>query len=80
MGKFVDLTGLVFGRLTVLERVDDYVSPNGHHNACWLCECGCVNHTKIVVAGYKLKTGNTKSCGCLKRERIIKQNIARKKI
>ena len=79
MGKFVDLTGLVFGRLTVLERVDDYVSPNGHHNACWLCECSCINHTKIVVAGYQLKTGNTKSCGCLKRERIIKQNIARKK-
>jgi len=62
MGKFVDLTGQKFGRLTVLERVknDNY----GHVR--WLCQCECNKRT--LVKGYNLKSGHTKSCGCLMRE------------
>lgn len=29
MGKLIDLTGLKFGKLTVLKRDYDYIKPNG---------------------------------------------------
>jgi hypothetical protein len=56
----IDLVGKKFGRLIVLERIDDI---NGKPTR-WLCRCNC--NKKITVLGYNLKNGNTKSCGCLK--------------
>ncbi|MGL5078572.1 MAG: hypothetical protein ACRDBG_22465 [Waterburya sp.] len=43
MGRFKDLTGQKFGRLTVVKRVEDYVSPKGHKEPKFevLCTCGC---------------------------------------
>ena len=63
-GHFEDLTGLRFGRLTVYERADDYVSPKGHHEVRWLCICDC--GTETIVKTRYLKKGATKSCGCLR--------------
>lgn len=60
--NFIDRTGQTFGRLTVLERVEN----NNHKKACWECRCSCGNI--IIVTGCSLKTGNTQSCGCLKKE------------
>lgn len=62
MSNHLDLAGEIFGRLTVLEFADK--AKCGHKR--WLCRCDC--GTEIVVWGSSLKTGNTKSCGCLKRE------------
>ena len=62
MGKFVDLTGQRFGKLTVIERKGE--SKCGH--AAWLCRCDCGNQS--VVIGRDLKRGCTTSCGCLKKE------------
>ena len=61
MGKFVDLTGQRFGKLTVIERKGE--SKCGH--AAWLCRCDCGNQS--VVIGRDLKRGCTTSCGCLKK-------------
>ena len=61
--KANDLTGQKFGRLTVLER--DISKKGGH--SYWICQCDCGNITS--VQGNHLKSGNTQSCGCLKRER-----------
>ena len=61
--KLVDLTGQRFGRLTVLRR---YEKNSSQGKPLWLCECDCGNET--VAAGYSLKSGNTKSCGCYKTE------------
>lgn len=61
--QFEDLTGQKFGRLTVVS----YAGFKVRH--CWLCECNCGN--KIVTRGNSLKTGNTESCGCIGKERII---------
>lgn len=61
-----DLTGMVFGRLTVLEQVEDYISPQGAHRAMWLCQCECGKTT--IVSGNALKRHLTKSCGCLRDE------------
>ena len=70
--KFIDLTGQKFGRLTVVERVEDYKFKGVY----WLCECECGN-TKIVQ-GKNLKSGNTQSCGCFRMEeshnRRVKEN------
>ena len=58
MGKVNDLTGLRFGRLSVIERA----GSNARRHATWLCRCDCGNTT--VVSGADLRSGNTKSCGC----------------
>ena len=57
-----------FGRLTVIERAEDYVSPSGHKNVQWLCECSCETNRHIIVSGCSLTRGLTKSCGCLKKD------------
>lgn len=65
-----DLTGKMFGQLTVLEQTEDYIYPSGKRRAQWLCECSCEEHNKVIVMGNNLKNGNTQSCGCLQRERV----------
>lgn len=64
--KYIDLTGQKFGRLTVVKRVENYVSPKGQKQAQWLCKCKCGN--LIVVRCGSLRTGNNLSCGCLGKE------------
>lgn len=63
MGKFQDLTGQRFGRLTVIERAENRVQPNGHCCTQWLCKCDCGK--EVVVSALNLKRGHTRSCGCL---------------
>lgn len=65
--KYIDLTGEKFGRLTVLERVDDYVSPKGQKQKQYLCKCECGKNT--ITHGNSLMKGVTQSCGCFNIER-----------
>lgn len=60
--KLIDLTGQRFGRLVVLHR-----GPNGPHGSTWHCRCDCGQLTN--VANESLRSGNTRSCGCLHAER-----------
>lgn len=60
-----DLTGLQFGKLTVVSR-----GPNTRHNKpTWNVECSC-GGTKTVSAAH-LKNGTTKSCGCSRQEFML---------
>ena len=68
MGRFKDLTGQKFGKLTVLERTG--TSNSG--KVLWLCECSCEEHKHIIASTSNLVTGNTKSCGCLVKESASK--------
>lgn len=68
MGSFKDLTGMRFGRLTVIERMKN----NKSGKVMWLCRCDCGNIKPI--RGCDLKRGNTKSCGCLQKEISSKVN------
>ena len=68
-----DLTGLRFSRLIVIKQVDDHITAGGYRKAQWLCKCDC-DGKEIVVIGDDLKSGNTKSCGCLKQEKTIERN------
>ena len=62
--KALDLVGQQFARLTVLSRVGSQ-----NKKTTWLCRCVCGN--EVVVKSDNLKTGNTKSCGCQKRDSTI---------
>lgn len=73
MGKLIDLTGMKFGRLTVIERGEDYIELSGVHRPQWKCKCECNPEKIIEVAGKSLKTGNTQSCGCMRKETIHKK-------
>lgn len=55
-----DLTGKRFGLLTVKKR--DGTIKEGRR-ATWKCKCECGK--TVVVRAVDLKSGNTKSCGCL---------------
>ena len=68
MGKFIDLTGQKFGRLTVRE----LFGRNKHHQIIWNCVCDCGNTKK--VNGGPLRSGVIKSCGCYNREQSKKAN------
>ena len=59
--KFTDITGKRFGRLVAIERVGSQ-----HKSPLWKCKCDCGNI--IDVSLQKLNTGDTKSCGCLKKD------------
>ena len=61
-----DKIGMKFGRLTVIDVAKPYVSPRGEKSKQWLCKCECGN--EIVVRGCMLTSGNTQSCGCLRKD------------
>ena len=63
-----DLTGMKFGRLFVVKRVEN--SKNGR--AMFLCKCDCGNEKSVV--GKSLINCNTSSCGCLQKNATKKSN------
>lgn len=69
-----DLVGKTFGRLVVLERTDDYIDSQGYHRLCWKCKCTCKDNTILNVPDNRLKTGNTRSCGCLHKEQLAERS------
>lgn len=62
--------GTVFERLTVNERA----GRNNDGKILYRCTCVCGN--EVVVASYKLRSGHTRSCGCLQRERAVENGRA----
>lgn len=63
-----NLSGLVFGHLTVLSRAEN--KKNGR--TAWNCMCDCGN--KCIVGTKELKNGDTQSCGCL-RDNLLTKNL-----
>ena len=62
-----NLIGDRFGRLTV-------ISKNGKTkwgNITWKCVCDCGK--TVIIPGGRLKSGHTKSCGCLAYDMHVKQ-------
>lgn len=60
------LVGKTFGRLTAIRPVEIR-----NHIIYWLCRCECSK--EAVVASRSLRSGNTKSCGCLNREKAAER-------
>ena len=63
------MIGKTFGRLLVLEQLDDRITKSGNNIIMYLCECECGN--RIEVQGGHLRSGHTNSCGCYKKDRIL---------
>ena len=62
----LDLTGRVFGRLTVLDR-----APNRGRRVMWRCRCSCEKASIATVQGDSLTMRKTQSCGCLIAELVM---------
>ena len=65
--KFTDITGKIYGRLTVIALAN---SRARDWKTRWLCRCDC--GTTVEIERASLTRGHTKSCGCLQIE-ISKQ-------
>jgi len=68
---YEDLTGRTFGRWTVLSRANN-TEKWGHIQWWCLCQCGY----KARVQGKTLKSGRSRSCGCLKTE-LVREQVKR---
>jgi len=77
-----DLTGMRFGRWTVLERAGSYkpkIREDWNAETSmpqWKCRCDC--GTVAIVIGENLKSGNSKSCGCYRTDLMREKNKAKK--
>lgn len=71
MGKYAsaDITGQKFGRWTAI-RPTGRKAKNGTYY--WLCKCECGNIGEVSVSN--LRSGSSKSCGCIPKERMSKLN------
>lgn len=68
MNRIKDLTNKRFERLLVIT-----YAHSKNKTIYWQCLCDC--GTTVVVRGGDLKSGKTKSCGCLHKEIMAKQNV-----
>ena len=59
----IDLRGHRYGRLTA-------IMPVPKNGWLWSCDCGATVTIKVAM----VKNGNTRSCGCLRREMVAEKN------
>lgn len=67
MRKRIDIKpGTRFGRLTVIEEVEPYISSKGHPQRKFKLQCDCGTVTEVRIDS--LRAGLTTSCGCFNAE------------
>jgi hypothetical protein len=69
--------GQTFERLSIVKRLENHITEGGTTFSKWLCRCVCGK--EIPVIGIDLKSGKTRSCGCLHDEHIQKVGLTNKK-
>ena len=65
MGSTVEITGQKFGMVRALARN----GSSAKNQALWLCACDCGDF--FTTPGASLRSGNTKSCGCRRRDAYL---------
>ena len=68
MGKIIDRRGQRFGRLVVIDDAEPFVAASGRVAMAWMCQCDCGSVFKLRSGS--LTSGNTRSCGCLRKELV----------
>lgn len=63
-----DIINKTYSKLTVLK----YVGLNTKNRPLYLCKCDC--GTEKIILAASLKSGNTKSCGCVAKTKTILRN------
>jgi 5-methylcytosine-specific restriction endonuclease McrA len=66
--KYSDITNSRFSRLVAVEKIDEVY----HRSPIWECLCDCGNVVNVPIN--RLKSGHTKSCGCLHRDKTIERS------
>jgi hypothetical protein len=71
MPKALDLTGVIFGRLVALDwvpiRKKRADRATGEMQVrLWRCKCDCGNQVNVPTS--QIRSGETNSCGCLRKE------------
>ena len=74
MSRIKDIVGERFGKLTVVRYLRTDVKPYGR-TVIWECKCDCGNI--VEVSTNALRSGNTKSCGCLTSENLVGMKFGR---
>ena len=64
--KALELTGKIFGKLTVLSKAETLKKQTR-----WLCKCECGNQKIIVGTHLTSHWKPTQSCGCLKKTHFV---------
>ena len=67
--NFQDLSGKRFAQILI----ESYAGKSNNGKTLWNCLCDCGKH--FVSTGDNIKSGNTKSCGHLRRERTSEANL-----
>ena len=73
--EYLDRTGEVYGRLTVLRLDAERTSHAKRYMKYWVCQCKCGTVKSLSSAA--LTTSKTKSCGCIRREATNKARAER---
>lgn len=73
MPPLIDLTGKVFGQLTVIGRDYETQKAKNEVKPIWKCQCTCGN--TISVLGKSLRDGKTVSCSCAASKRAKEINF-----
>lgn len=68
-----DMTGRKIGRLTFVQ----FGERDVHGKPMWRVRCDC--GVEFLVRVEAVKSGNTLSCGCIRRERMINYNKLKRK-
>lgn len=69
MPNFMDLSGQKFNSLLVIE----HAGRNHIGKHIYLCKCDCGK--SVILRGEDVKSGNTKSCGCLRSKMVADKNF-----
>ena len=57
-----NILGCKYGRLLVIKRAKN----NKYGDAMWFCKCDCGN--EVITLGSNLRSGHSRSCGCIQKE------------
>lgn len=66
--RSLELTGQRFGRLVVDHRYNTK-NPQNRDAVYWICKCDCGR--EVAASSASLRSGRTKSCGCLKSQEFF---------
>ena len=66
----LDLTGCRYGSLLVIRECEPRITPSGGKKRMWECRCDCGKI--VVVLQCSLRSGGSKSCGCI-RARLLRE-------
>ena len=75
LGRYKDLSGMRFGRLVV---VCDTGERSKSKKVLWFCRCDCGQ--SLVTEAQNLIIGDTRSCGCLKTDKITTHKMTKTRL